>query len=551
MSVIILHPLSSSLISHPLLYPIFSPLRPLRSVLTSALATLLDLLVFSGVLYALLHRTGILKRLIRKFAEFQLSKIANGAQFTVGDIQVDILKGRAHLTDVVAHTPQRSEWMWDSPCIARAGTIDVTFNVLSCIDHVGPFFGFPAKDVHTVCVRDVQVFVEKRRNVFNFHLLDPSLDLPDAGDVMESIRGLQQQQAGQVGHYGVAVQHFDGGGEGDAFADDYGEEDRNRAVDQDDLAAAPSADGDGDAFKDALVACDDQAEDKANEIVSNVLDAVSTIGKAANEGGKEGLHTALMSQKAGFVSQLKEFKAKVADGKSKAALQRSTSSMSQMARDSISVMKQMSKAVEKNVSDLKDQVDSFQKPPPKKKGHKGPPEDELFRLGCVVVRDMRIFMMTQKNAAISMSAGAATAAAADLAEVTEEDAAPSPTDASAAATGLTAEPSADDASVKSTIEGGWSKPIRIKELAISGAELCPPMRSRDKSGMPGVGLQIDKVVDIIIKRLLAETAKTNSGRLLHTAFGEVFSWMDVKRVDSTKPALSKQATPSTRTSFVK
>ena len=455
--------------------------------------------------------------------------------------------------------------MWDSPCIARAGRIDATFNVLSCLDHVGPFLGFPAKDVHTVCVCDVQVFVEKRRNVFNFHLLDPSLDLPEAKDVMESIRGLQlQQQAstdgGQVGIDAVG-QRLDVGDDGGDSSD--GEMDNDDGIgvtssrtEQDDLMAAPSRDSDGDAFRDALASSasvDELAEDKANEIVSNVLDAVSTIGKAANEGGKEGLHTALMSQKAGFVSQLKEFKAKVADGKSKAALQRSTSSMSKMAKDSISVMKQMGKAVEKNVSDLKEQVDSFQKPPPKKKGHKGPPEDELFRFGCIVIRDMRIFMMTQKNAAISMSAGGAAAAAASVSAVATTEGTLAPPIASPVpSTGLTTKPSTDDASVKSTIEGGWSKPIRIKELAISGAELCPPMRSRDKSGLPGVGLQIDKVVDIIIKRLMAETAKTNSGRLLHTAFGEVFSWMDGKRVDSAKPvASSMHATPSSTRSFVK
>ena len=59
-----------------LLYPIFSPLRLLRSALTSSLSIVLDTLVFLAVLYALLHRTGILKRIIRKFAEFQLSKVS-------------------------------------------------------------------------------------------------------------------------------------------------------------------------------------------------------------------------------------------------------------------------------------------------------------------------------------------------------------------------------------------------------------------------------------------------------------------------------------------
>ena len=362
----------------------------------------------------------------------------------------------------------------------------------------------------------MQVFVEKRRNVFNFHLLDPSLDLPEAADVMESLRGLQHQQrveamAVTTTVHGEESQHNMPQAQAQAQADAL-------------IGSPPSVESATDVFSDALttaVSTDvhGDAEDKANEIVTNVLDAVSTIGKAANEGGKEGLHTALMSQKAGFVSQLKELKAKVADGKSKAALQRSSSSLGRMAKDSITVMKQMGRAVEKNVSELREQVDSYHQPPPKKKGHR-PPKD-ILRFGCIVVRDARIFMMTQKNAVASMSAAAV---AADDSETKATTAAA----ASTASAGLTTKPSTDDASIKSTIEGGWSKPIRIKEIAVSGAELCPPMRSRDENGLPGVGLPVEKVADILIKRFLAETAKTNSGRVLHTAFGEVFSWIDVK-----------------------
>lgn len=72
-----LHPWSTTM----LLYPIFSPLRLLRSSLTSTLAILLDALVLLAVLYALLHQTGILKRCVRKFAEFQLGKVRYAALY--------------------------------------------------------------------------------------------------------------------------------------------------------------------------------------------------------------------------------------------------------------------------------------------------------------------------------------------------------------------------------------------------------------------------------------------------------------------------------------
>jgi hypothetical protein len=77
---------------------------------------------------------------------------------------------------------------------------------------------------------------------------------------------------------------------------------------------------------------------------------------------------------------------------------------------------------------------------------------------------------------------------------------------------------------------GWSRPIVIWELAITGAELSPPMSARDPTtGLPVVGIPIDRVVDIVLKRLVAEAAKSNTGSLFHTAFGDVFSFMDASR----------------------
>ena len=51
------------------------------------------------------------------------------------------------------------------------------------------------KDVYHVEVEDVQVFVEKQRNLFNFHLLDPSLDIPhnDNGIEKEEERGMMME----------------------------------------------------------------------------------------------------------------------------------------------------------------------------------------------------------------------------------------------------------------------------------------------------------------------------------------------------------------------
>ena len=75
----------------------------------------------------------------------------------------------------MVHTPDRQAWGWDSPLIGRCGYMRVRFSVLSFV----PFFRYPAKEVYSVSVGDIQMFVEKRANVFNYMLLDASLDLPD------------------------------------------------------------------------------------------------------------------------------------------------------------------------------------------------------------------------------------------------------------------------------------------------------------------------------------------------------------------------------------
>ena len=80
---------------------------------------------------------------------------------------------------------------------------------------------------------------------------------------------------------------------------------------------------------------------------------------------------------------------------------------------------------------------------------------------------------------------------------------------------------------------GWSDPIHIRELAVSGAELCPPMTARDADGLPEIGLRVDRVLNILLARLLAETAKSNTGLLLDNAFGEVFNWMELKSAGMT------------------
>uniref|UniRef100_A0A7S1ZDM4 Uncharacterized protein n=1 Tax=Trieres chinensis TaxID=1514140 RepID=A0A7S1ZDM4_TRICV len=504
----------------PALFPSFlSPLLSLPLLLLrSGLNYVLDGLVLIALLYAFLHRLGVSKRILIWWAERELSKIGNGALFTVGDAEVDLTTGHVVATDLVIHAPRRDEWIWDSPLIARLGKLDVSVNILSCVDYVGPALGFPCKDIHSVTAEDIQVFVEKRQNVFNFHLLDPSLDLPDPSSVIESI------QESNISNKGAVSCLLPTSKSASMVIDP--ERSLPLVLEQKNAPAPKSL----------------EAEAKANEIVNNLVGAVSSVGRAANEGGKQGLHLALMNQKEGFVSQLKEFQAKLGGGREESQqngvragrgspqlggasrrppLRKGELSLGNLAKDGAQVMRHLGKVVEQNVSNIKQQVDSFQKPPPKKDGWVNPAEDVRFRFGRITLRDMRIFtkdMIAMKNAGGGV--GGSSARGMSMPDIFGDG-------------GEQRLASSFDVSSprvqRSPSTSGWSDPIHIRELAVSGAELCPPMTTRDECGLPEIGLKIEKVLDILLARLLAETAKSNTGRVLNNAFGEVFTWMELKR----------------------
>ena len=560
------------------------PATALRRAIRPVLAVLLDVLVLLGLLCAALQRAGVLRRLLLRLTEREISRNANGAPVTVGDLDVDLLRGRARLTDVIVHSPRRDEWRWDSPCVARVGRIDVSLSVLSFLDWgIGEALGFPVRDVHWAVATDVQAFVERRRDVFSFHLLDPALDLPDVQDVMAGWAAAQEAAASSSATAAALAGDMGaGGGEGGAtpatpdpgpsprFAGaaspaspdlarsaggasgEEEEEEEEEGMGMGMGMGSPASErgdgggGDNDAEEDA------DGETRANEIVTNVLDAVSSLGRGYKDGGRRGLQTALRTQREGVVTRLREFRARVGDsggggsggggmgGGGRGGEQSPVGSAERAAAgDALSVMRKVGRSIEKRGRGWREQVGDAATfggyVPRKKEGYVM--NDDLFRFGSLVLRDARIFIMTQKNAA-ALAGEDMSAKAASIDEALARAASGEGGGGGGGGMGGT------------ITAGGWSKPILIEEVVVPGSALCPPSMSRDKeTGLPSLGMPMDKVMEVLAKHLLAEMAKTNSGRLLHTAFGEVFSWMDVKRSDSQVTPRSAGAPPTGARSF--
>ena len=152
--------------------------------------------------------------------------------------------------------------------------------------------------------------MEKRRNVFNFHLLDERLDLPDADEVIDSLRGLNSLRDTKT-----STSTSDGKSD-EVISTDAQMQMPGASLSQSTSGATVPIEGiaipkDNISSSSLAVAVaektltseeeDLEGAKKADELVTSIVKAVSSLGRAANEGGTEGLSNALRNQKDGFV----------------------------------------------------------------------------------------------------------------------------------------------------------------------------------------------------------------------------------------------------------
>ncbi|KAL7522620.1 hypothetical protein ACHAWX_007328 [Stephanocyclus meneghinianus] len=456
-----------------------------NSFLSALSLFLLRLTFILTATLSFLHKTGALRRFALQFAETELSKVLNHTLVTISDIRVDLWRGTVVVQDLVVHNKDRELWEWESPCLARVGRIEATLNFTSVIDvpFYGPILNHTFKDIYTGLVEDVQVFVEKRRNIFNFHVLDGDLDIPDPKLVMEDYK----RRKGLLRDEGTAGNNDAAGDDSDTFLTL--SQSMSLNADEDRLDSSITRDG-GSQSREKL--------DEATMIVEKLVGAVSNLGRAASDGGSKALHSALRNQKDNLVKSMKMLHSSTAAGDEPS----SSKPKKDKVVEGVNVIRQIGKVVEQNVTDIKDQMSFLQKPPKRKEGLVQKPMD-IIRIGSFLLREMRIFTKD-----VLISKNIKTTAASNV--------------------GLPIQPETSGVASTVSTHAGWSRPIVVWELAITGAEFSPPMSARDsRTGLPVVGIPVDRAVDIILKRLMTEVAKSNTGKLLETAFGDVFSFMNI------------------------
>jgi len=408
----------ASLLSIPSMF-----LGAAKLLLMYASQTLLCLSFFLSIAYS----CGWVHRFLWYVLETEASKIINGTPVTVGSLQVDLIRGKAWMSNVVIHSPKRHLWKWQSPIIARVGKVYVECNLVQCVFYDWILREDLPVEVYRLHVSDMQCFVERRQQVFNFFLMDPHIVLPDPQDLVDD----DEEEKSAVAETIPTIQ---------------------KSVDE---GWVPNNESNNNTpvGSDHAVVDSSSEQETAQKLVDEMMRAVQSLGRAARNGS---LQDALAEQRQTMATKLKKLK---------------TAKKSEAMQEGVKIVQQVSKAVVEKSQNVHQVV------LPERREIKG--EKIVYaRFGCMVIQDMRIFTRDHWDAA----------------------------------------------GEKTSSSSSWNRPIVIPEMAIRAAEFCPPLSAKNDDNFPVVYQTVDKTIDVIWKRVLAETAKTDSGKLFQSAMGEILDY---------------------------
>jgi hypothetical protein len=474
----------------------------------------LTALISVAILIVVAHHLSWLDRWIWFIMELEARKAMNSAQVTLGSFTIDwseILQGKItlHASNAVIHTPQRAEWRWDSPLIARIGKATVECNAPITIFHALFLRREIPIEAYTILVADVQVFVERRDSLINVFLLNPTLQLPPPpGRINDKIYCRDDEVNG--------------------------DHRRDSSNDNDDMTIHPTKEGPTSAIlkkenteqtemsspllstkdkndsllnpvqgKTATTLSEGEVSSNHNQqakvLVNEMLHAVQLLGGAAARGQLPG---AIKEQGLELVGRLRGFREQ------------------ENLEEGLRVMQHMGKVA----------VESLQSAPrlilPKPDTSRERKKKKIIyiRVGRIAIDDMRIFTKDSwiNNATTTQDDHDPTNNVTTTGTVESTNNSnnsskkTNTTSKSAAATTI---------DINNKKNGSWNKPIIIERMILSSSELSPSLSSLDDRNLPAIYHSVDKIIEVVLRRLLVEIAKSNTGKLFSTAMSEVLSVM--------------------------
>ena len=421
---------------------------------------------------------GWVHRFVLYFLEKEASKILNNTPVTVGAVELDILRGNIWISDVIIHSPRREQWRWESPALARIGRAYIESNVLAILLRFWLTNEEIPLDLNSIEISDVQVFVERKEQIFNFYLLDPHVNVPDpVWDESED----RQLPAAREDEEDSSWMHLS----------------------TTETASATSS-------NTALASGNDEDVNAAQKLVDDMLRA---IGRAAKKGT---IQEALSESRLSITNHLR-------------ALQQSTSKSTQVMQEGVKLVQHVSKQFAEKERQLQKVVQPSRKPSKKDK-------IVYARVGRIILLDARIFTRDFffEGEDRSRRGVANDNDGDDDSDVDGDDNDKTSTAASAVSTTTTA------ASASMQLSSSWGKPIHLKRVFIRASDLSPSVMIKDTSHAlqpPAVYQPLDRVIEVIQRRILAEIAKSNTGRVFQTALGEMVTyWMEQSRQDGSVTA---------------
>jgi hypothetical protein len=461
-----------------------------------------------SIVACIAYSFGWIHRLIWWIAERELSKILNHTPVTIGCLRYDLVRGKVWGSNVIIHSPKRDEWYWESPLLARIGSIYVETNLLYCI-----FADWCLREQHpleldTIIISDVQVFVERKHHVFNFILLDPHVILPEAPPPpsmsMASSHSTSSDHLASIEPSKPKV---------DPMLAQIIDSDNHETIDEHRhfySSNVNSTDSNGSSSSIPAIdsePTDDGTSEKAHQILSDMVKAVQSIGRAVVQ--KKSLQNAFDDQRQQLASHLR-------------AIQQQPTGPKVLMEESVKIAQVVSQTVVAKTQSVHSQLLL----PPRRTI---PGEKTVYaRVGRLILSNARVFTRDHYGS--------------------DDDVTSHGSNPMRATTTTT------------TTTTTWNKPIVIRRLVLKATDLCPPSTMNDATitpytygpefaitvssmpkSFPAVYQPFDKILDIAWRHVLAEATKTNPGQLFQTTLGELLDYYRSEQY----PMTSSTATAAT------
>jgi hypothetical protein len=463
-------------------------------------------IVLSGILITV-YCTGWLHRFLWFMAEREAKKILNGTHVTSSTFQIDIFRGKVWISNLIIHAPKQDTWQWEAPVFARIGKVYVEVNLVSCLFSLWFLWEELPLDLYTISVSDIQVFIERKHNVYNFLLLDPHVVVPVPPQPHISTEQTTQDDDDDL----VIVQHSVK--EVDMSTLSKTGNSMSNSNDIPSRTMAPSTIEDNNSIVQ-------DEEEKAQHLVEHIVDSVR---RATVVGGDTNPVASLLDQyRHMLTNQLKAFTTEKETS--------SKASTTAIMQESVNLIKHVTANIAEKTVQAQQVIIPARRSIPGERPVYG-------RVGRVLMQDMRIFV--RENHRFNS----------DGDYIASTDTSNRDTFMSDPKTKARTNVKNDEKYTSSS--SSWHQPIIIQRVAIRANEFCPPSTTKemgqrlhrnvwsqtndnttntqydenrdnyDAALMPALYQTMDVYVDIAWKRVLAEVAKSNTGQFFQTAMGEV------------------------------